>query len=76
MLWMVRHLWPSIDSFVFNGYCHWSWLVLRNRYGTASLLRSREGVTQGDPIYMVAYSIVILMMIKQPKAAYPEVTHI
>ena len=54
MLWTVRHLWPSEAHFVLNLYRHHSSLVLRRGYGKATILHSREGVTQGDPLIMVA----------------------
>ena len=41
----------------------------------ASFLNSREGVTQGDKIYMVPYDIGIILLIKLPKAGFPDVTH-
>ena len=50
MLWKVRHLWPYEDRFVFNCYCHWSSIFLRNVNETASFLHSREGVMQGEPL--------------------------
>ena len=49
--------------FVFNYYRHWSSLILLNRNGTASILHSREGVMQGNPLAMIAYGIVILWII-------------
>ena len=74
MLWAVRHLWMSGASFVFNCYHHWSSLVLRNGNGTASFLHSREVVTQGDPIKMITYGIVILPLINNLKREIPDVT--
>ena len=57
-------------------------IFLDNRYhslqkwgGAASFLNSREGVTQGDQIYMVPYGIGIILLIKLPKAGFPDVTH-
>ena len=41
MLWTVHHLWLYVACFVFNCYCHWSLLVIRNGNGTASILNSR-----------------------------------
>ena len=74
MLWTVRHLWPSGPRFVFNCYCHLSSLVLRNRNGTASSLHSKEGVTRGDTLAMIAYGIVIIPLIKNLKREIPYVT--
>ena len=71
---MVRHLWPSGASFVYNCYCHWSLLVLRNGDGKASIIHSREGVTQGDSPAMIAYGIRIIPLIKNMKREIPDVT--
>ena len=42
---------------------------------TANVIRSREGLTQGDPLDMVAHGIVIILLIKQTKSIHPEITH-
>ena len=42
--------------------------------GATSSLHSREGVTWGEPLYMVYYGIWVLLMIKLLKAAYTDVT--
>ena len=73
MLWIVRHLCPSRVRFIFNCYRHWSSLGLWKVNGTAIFLHSREVVTQGDPLAMVAYGIGILLMIKIMKAEFPDV---
>ena len=73
ILWTDCHLWPSIDHF-FNCFHHWLLLVLRNGNRTASLLHIRDDVTQGDPLAMVSYGIVVLSLIKQLKVAYLEAT--
>ena len=74
MLWTVRHLWPSGARFSFNFYRHWSSLVFRNGNGTASILHSREGVMQGDPLAMIAYGIGILPLIKNIEREIPDIT--
>ena len=74
MLWMVQHLWLPRALFVFNCYRHWSSLFLRNRNGTASILHSREGMTQGDPLAMIAYMIGILPLINNIQREIPEIT--
>ena len=75
ILWTVKHLCPSGDRFVFKCYCQWSSLVLRNGNGTASILHSIEGVTQGGDLAMIAYGIGILSLIKNLKREIPDVTH-
>ena len=63
MLWTFRQLWLSVACFVFNSYCHWSSIVLRNRNGTASSMHSKEGLMQVGPFAMIAYIIGILPLI-------------
>ena len=74
MLWTVRHLWPSGDRFVFNCYRHWSLLVFLNRNGEASFINSKVGVTQRDPLAMIACGIGILPHIKNLKREIPDIT--
>ena len=40
----------------------------------ASFLHSRKDITQGDPLDMVAYSIVVIPLINNMKFAHPDVT--
>ena len=75
MLCTVQHLCPSRAHFVFSCYRHWSLLVLRNMNGTASIIHSREGMTQGGPLAMIVYGIGILPLIKNLKREIPDVTH-
>ena len=61
-------------SFFLNCYHHWSFIVFWNRNGTASFLHSKECMTQGGPKAMVSYGIVILLLIKNLKEEYTDVT--
>ena len=54
---------PDIVLF-FSCYPPWSFLDLWNRNGTASFLHTREGVTHGGVLAMVAYGIGVLPLIK------------
>ena len=40
----------------------------------AIFLYNREGVVQGDQLYMVAYGIGVILLTKLPKASYTDVT--
>ena len=61
MFWAVRHEWPSGVQFMFNCYRHWSTLVVQEKGDRSGhLLHSKKGVTQGDPLAMIAYGISIL----------------
>ena len=59
-LWNVRVLWPRCSRFLFNTYRGWAALVVR---GSDSLLYSKEGVTQGDPLSMLMYAVSSLPLI-------------
>ncbi len=73
MLWTVRHKWPSGARFTFNCYKHWTTLVVRTGNGLALFIFSKEGVTQGDPLTMVAYGIMLLPLIRSLKEEIPDV---
>ena len=49
-------------------------LVLRNRNGTVSFLHSSEGVTQGDPLSIIAYGIGTPPIKKNLKYEITDVT--
>ena len=74
MLWILHHLCLFIACFGFNCYHPWSSLILRNGNGMSSILHSREVVMQGGPLAMVAYGVGVLPLIKNLKAAHPDVT--
>jgi hypothetical protein len=74
MFWTLRHEWPSGARFAFNCYRHWAILVVRGENGHALFIESKEGVTQGDPLAMAAYGILLLPLIRQLKREIPEVS--
>ena len=43
-------------------------------YGSGHFLRSKEGVTQGYPLAMIAYGIGVLPLIQELREAHPCVT--
>ena len=59
-----------------NCYHQWSSLVWRNRNRIDSFLYSRDNGTQGYPLAMVVYGICTLLLIKQPKVEFPNVTQL
>ena len=75
MLLDVRNEWPSGAQFTFNCYRHWATLVVRElEDGSVHFLHSNEGVTQGDPLSMIAYSIGVLPLIRELQDVHPCVT--
>ena len=74
MLWAVRHEWPGGAQFTFNCYHHWAMLVVRNTMDRSGhFLHSKEGVTQGDPLAMIAYDIGVLLFIRDLRRAHSRV---
>ena len=52
-------------------------LIHTDAFGTrraGHLLHSNEGVTQGEPLAMIAYGLVILHSIRDLLVAHPQVT--
>ena len=56
-LWNARILWPSCSRFLFNTYRRYAFLLLKF---SQELLLSKEGVTQGDPLFRMFYAIATL----------------
>lgn len=54
MFLYVRNLWPRCARFVSNTYRGWPVLVMR---GMLNFILSREGITQGDPLFIYVYAI-------------------
>ena len=76
IIWAVQHKWTSGAQFPFNCYRHWSTLVVRDtEYGSGHLLHSKEGLTQGHPLSMIAYSIGVLPLIRELLEAHPCSCH-
>ena len=73
MLCTVHHLWPSGACFALNCHRDHSSIILINRDGKSNILRSTEGMTQGDLLAMVAYGIVIFDLIEPLELMYPDV---
>ena len=71
MLWNVQHHWPDGSRFAFNCYKHRAQLLLRQPGEFPVTILSREGVTQGDPLYMVLYGITLVPLAEELRAADP-----
>ena len=66
MLWDVRHGCNSGAQFTFNCYRHWATLVVRDTGDRSGhFLHSKEGVTQGEPLAMIAYGIGVFPLIRE-----------
>ena len=63
-LWNARILWPSACRFLFNTYRGWAALVVAR---SDSILFSKEGVTQGDPLSMFLYAVGTLPLVSELK---------
>ena len=62
LIWNIR---PRASRFIFNTYRGWSPLIVR---GSDNIIYSREGVVQGDPLSMFAYSVATIPLIRQLEA--------
>jgi hypothetical protein len=58
----ARFHWPRCSRFLYNTYQRESTLKVQ---GANELLYSREGVTQGDPLSMLLYSIAVMPLIRR-----------
>ena len=73
MLWTVRHRWANGARFSFNCYRHSAQLLLRRRAKDCTIILSREGVTQGDPLSMVLYGLSLTPLADSIRRAVPTV---
>ena len=73
MMWTVRFEWPSGAQFTFTCYYHVATLVVRDVDGYSHFLHSKEGVTQGYPLAIIAHGIGILPLINELCATHPQV---
>ena len=73
MLWTVRHRWPAGARFTLNFYNHWEQLLLRQPGEPPVTILSRDGVTQGDPLSMFFYVIILVSLAEEFRAADPGI---
>jgi hypothetical protein len=71
MLWTIRHRWTNGAQFSFNCYRHSAQLILCRRGHNCTVLLSREGVTQGDPLSMVLYGLSLTPLAEAIRHSVP-----
>ena len=74
MVCTARHLWPSGARFLFNMYRRHAVLVMRgDNKGSTVFLHSKEGITQGCPLAMLGYILLLLPLIRVLKKEFSGV---
>ena len=74
MLLSVWHEWTGGAQFTFNCYRHWATLVVRDTVDLSGrFLYNKEGVTQREPLNMIAYGRGFLPLIRDLRRAHPRV---
>ena len=72
MTWAVRHLWPTGSRFVFNLHRHHSKTIMHGATAKRSFfLDCREGVSQGCPMSMTLYGLLLSPFITKLKQLFP-----
>ena len=75
ILWAVLHEWPSGAQFTFNCYRQWATLVVRETGDRSGhFFNSKEVMTQGGPLAMIAYGIGVLPLTRELWGSHPRVT--
>ena len=73
MLWTMRHCCRKLSRFAFNCYRRDVRLVCRRPGREALIILSKEGVTQGTPLSMALYGIVLLPLAEILQEEFPSV---
>jgi hypothetical protein len=75
MLWNVHHLWPKGSRLAFNTYRHFNLVIVRRGGGKlAHVIRSEDGLSQGDPLAMALYDVALLPLGEKLRRAVPGAT--
>ena len=73
MLWNVAHISNKGSWFVFNRYCHWGKVFVRDKPGTlAIIIHSKEGLVQGCILSMNAYGVAMMLLVHDMRVAIPQ----
>ncbi len=72
MLWEMRFLLPGLFRLALNCYRHQSQLVVRERGKECTIIYSKEGVTQGDPLSMILYGITVCPLARRLLQCMPD----
>ena len=73
ILWNVQHRWAKIAQFAFNCYLHRIRLTMRVPDCGSFVILSREGLTQGNPLVVVLYGVILLPLIEYLRRTHPYV---
>ena len=72
MLLTIRHCWSKGSHFSFNCYHH-QLLIIRNRGNSATLLHSKGGITQGNPLAIKLFGTALTTLVELLQKDYPDV---
>ena len=74
MLWTIWHIWPMEAQLSFNCYRHHTALYLcLGHFLMLIVIPIQEGVTQGDPLAMILYRILLLPLICHLQKEFPDI---
>ena len=73
MFWTICHHWLKGSHFSFNCYRHQLLLIIRNRGKPASILHSKEGITQGDPLAVLLYGTALTPLVEHLRKDYLDI---
>ena len=74
MLWDIWYKCPSDAQFTFKCCHHWDTLVVRDTGISGHFFYSKEGMTQGDSLSIIAYIIGIFSITHKLHNTQPQVT--
>ena len=75
IMWTVRRRWPPGARFTLKFYQNEAQLVVRRPAVICHILKSREGVIQGDHLSVVLCGLALLPLAEAMREADPGVLH-